>query len=161
MWLKEIWRYPVKSMAGESRETAELTTEGVEGDRLIAAKGANGRILTARTRPLLLRHRSALGPGGEILVDGLAWDSAEIARRVEAAAGSGARLTATSPGERFDILPLLVATDGMFDAIGEDSRRFRPNLIIGGVPGLSEREWVGARLRIGAAIVAMADLRGR
>jgi uncharacterized protein YcbX len=161
MWLKEIWRYPVKSMAGESLDSAELTANGVRGDRILAARSAAGRILTARTRPLLLRHRATLAPGGGILVDGVPWDSPEIARAVEAAAGPGVRLVETDPDTRFDILPLLVATDGMIEAVGKDRRRFRPNLVIGGVSGLAEREWEGARLRIGGAVVSLADLRAR
>ena len=40
-------------------------------------------------------------------------------------------------------------------------RRFRPNLVIGGVPGLGERQWEGARLRIGAVVIGMKDLRSR
>ena len=70
-------------------------------------------------------------------------------------------LVQSDPDDRFDILPLLVATDGMLAAVGYDRRRFRPNLVIGGVPGLSERQWEGARLRIGPVIIGMDDLRER
>ena len=49
----------------------------------------------------------------------------------------------------------------MLAAVGYDRRRFRPNLVIGGVPGLSERQWEGARLRIGPVIIGMDDLRER
>ena len=31
VWVQEIWRYPVKSMAGESLEAADLTEAGVVG----------------------------------------------------------------------------------------------------------------------------------
>ena len=62
---------------------------------------------------------------------------------------------------RYDILPLLVATDGAIDALALDRRRFRPNLLIGGVEGLAERGWEGRRLRVGEAVIALADLRGR
>jgi len=37
----------------------------------------------------------------------------------------------------------------------------RPNLIIGGVPGLAERQWPGRKLRIGTAIIHLDSLRGR
>jgi hypothetical protein len=77
------------------------------------------------------------------------------------AAGSGTRLVRSDSEDHFDILPLLVATDGMLAAVGHDRRRFRPNLVIGGVPGLSERQWEGARLRIGAVVIEMQDLRTR
>jgi uncharacterized protein YcbX len=49
----------------------------------------------------------------------------------------------------------------MLAAAGYDWRRFRPNLVIGGVPGLTEREWEGARLRMGSAVIGLEDLRMR
>lgn len=161
MWLREIWRYPVKSMAGESLETAGLTKSGVAGDRIIQVRNAAGRIMTARTRPLLLRHRAKLGFGNQVLVDGRPWNSEDVARDVEAAAGTGTRLVESDAEDRFDVLPLLIATDGMLTAVGHDLRRFRPNLVIGGVPGLSERQWEGAQLQIGQVVIGMEDLRSR
>jgi hypothetical protein len=62
---------------------------------------------------------------------------------------------------RFDVLPLLVATDGALAAFGRGERRLRPNLVIEGVDGLDERGWEGRALRIGDTIVRLADLRGR
>jgi uncharacterized protein YcbX len=58
-------------------------------------------------------------------------------------------------------LPLLVATDGAIQAFGYDRRRLRPNLVIGGVPGLAERGWPGRQLRLGPAVLAFAQLRDR
>jgi uncharacterized protein YcbX len=161
VWVQEIWRYPVKSMAGEPLEAADLTDAGVVGDRTVQAHNAAGRIVTARTRPLLLRHRATLGTDNVVLVDGVPWTSADVARDVEAAGGAGSRLVQSNQDDRFDILPLLVATDGMLAAVGYDRRRFRPNLVIGGVPGLAERQWEGARLRIGPVMIGMDDLRER
>jgi hypothetical protein len=161
MWIQEIWRYPVKSMAGESLEAANLTEAGVAGDRVLQVQNAAGRIMTARTRPLLLRHRAMLGSGDQVLVDGKAWSSGDVARDVEAAAGAGTRLVRSDVEHRFDILPLLIATDGMLTAIGHDRRRFRPNLVIGGVPGLGERQWEGSQLRIGPVVIGIEDLRTR
>ncbi|MBM3803182.1 MAG: MOSC domain-containing protein [Acidimicrobiia bacterium] len=84
-----------------------------------------------------------------------------MARDVERAAGEGARLMRFDGPERFDILPLLVATDGAMNATGEDWRRFRPNLIIGGVEGLTERQWEHRQLRVGSSLIQAHDLRGR
>jgi uncharacterized protein YcbX len=161
VWLQEIWRYPVKSMAGEPLKAADLTEAGVAGDRVVQVRNAAGRIVTARTRPLLLRHHGTTSSGNQVLVDGRPWTGEEVARDVEEAAGPGTRLVESDLENRFDILPLLVATDGMLAAVGYDSRRFRPNLVVGGVPGLAERQWEGARLRIGEAVIGMEDLRGR
>ena len=63
--------------------------------------------------------------------------------------------------ERFDVLPLLVATDGAIQASGFDRRRFRPNILIGGVEGLAERSWEGKQLRIGDVEIHAAQLRRR
>jgi uncharacterized protein len=156
-----IWRYPVKSMAGERLSRAELTASGLVGDRIVQVYDRRGRVVTARTFPRLLRLRATLAPDGEPLVDGLPWNSAEIAKRVEAAVAPGARLERFDGVERFDILPLLVCTDGAVSMFGRDVRRLRPNLVIGGVPGAAERHWTGAILRLPHADVALADRRGR
>lgn len=82
-------------------------------------------------------------------------------REVEIAAGADAHLVESSVMDRFDVLPLLIETDGMLAATGYDRRRFRPNVVIAGVEGLSERNWEGAQLKIGDAVIGMEDLRMR
>jgi hypothetical protein len=159
--VQELWRYPVKSMAGERLEKAELGPGGVTGDRVLQVRDARDRLVTSRSRPALLAHRGTIGPGGEPLVDGRPWASPEVDRDVERAAGPGARLVREEGPDRFDILPLLVATDGAVAAFGHDRRRLRPNIVIGGVAGMAEREWEGRRLRIGKVVIDLVDLRER
>jgi uncharacterized protein YcbX len=161
MWVKEIWRYPVKSMAGESLKSAEFTKSGIVGDRTIQVRNRRGQVMTSRTKPLLLLHRATLGTDKQVLVDRRPWAAEDVARDVEACAGAGTRLVQYEGLDRFDILPLLIETDGMLEAVGYDLRRFRPNLVIGGVAGLSERHWEGAQLQIGAVVIGMEDLRTR
>jgi uncharacterized protein YcbX len=161
MRLSEIWRFPVKSMAGERLAAAELRRDGIEGDRLVQAWDERDRIVTARTRSRLLGLRAVLAGDGQPLVDGLPWTDPEVTRRVEQAAGSGVRLRRFEENERFDVLPLLIVTDGSLTAFGRDSRRLRPNLVIAGVEGLAERGWEGRAMRVGRAVVGLADLRGR
>ena len=67
MKVAAIWRYPVKSMAGERLSGAELTRTGFVGDRVVQVYDAHGRIVTARRFPRLLRLRATLGPDGEPL----------------------------------------------------------------------------------------------
>jgi uncharacterized protein YcbX len=76
-------------------------------------------------------------------------------------AGPGAKLVRFDGAGRFDVLPLLIATDGAISAFGHDPRRLRPNLVIGGVEGLTEGEWPGACLRIGNVLIGVQDLRLR
>ncbi len=161
MWLAEIWRYPVKSMAGESLTRVEVRVDGIVGDRIVHVRNGADRVVTARSRPLLLGHHATLGPNGEPLVDGRPWASPDVARDVLQAGRDGSHLVRGDGDVRFDILPLLVATDGAIAAFGYDRRRLRPNLVIGGVPGLREREWEGGCLRIGAVVIAIQDLRQR
>ncbi len=160
MHVAELWRYPVKSMAGERIEAAEIGKEGIPGDRVVYAENGHGRALTARTHPRLLGFHAILGPDGEPRVDGRPWSDPEIAARVRTAVAPGARLVRSDEGV-FDVLPLLVATDGAIAALGVDHRRLRPNIVIAGVDGLAERGWPGRRLRIGGAVIEVAKLRGR
>jgi hypothetical protein len=94
-------------------------------------------------------------------VDGRPWNSSEVAKQVEAAVAPGARLERFDGVDRFDILPLLVCTDGAVSMFGRDVRRLRLNVLIGGVPGAAERNWPGATLRLPHADIALDDLRGR
>jgi len=155
----QLWRYPVKSLAGERLEAADLGLDGIPGDRVVQVRDAAGRVITSRTRHRLLGLRGTLGPDGEPLIDGRPWRSPDATLAVRRAAGDGARLTRDP--DRFDVLPLLVATDGALDRLGVDWRRLRPNIVIGGVDGLAERSWPGRRLCAGGAIIAVRKLRQR
>jgi len=75
--------------------------------------------------------------------------------------GEGTRLVHDEAAYRFDILPLLVATDGAIQAFGYDGRRLRPNIVISGVEGLAERSWERQCLRIGDVMIGIEDLRMR
>jgi len=161
MRIQELWRYPVKSMAGERIESAEVTDAGIAGDRMVLVVGPGGRIITSRTHPGLLGLHAALGPDGEPLVDGKPWDDRAVAEAVRAAAGPQARLVRYDGPERFDVLPLLIGTDGAFEQLGVDHRRLRPNIVVGGVDGLAERAWPGHRLQVGAVIASVVKLRSR
>jgi len=161
MFLREIWRHPVKSMAGERLTEVVLGEHGILGDRLVQARDAHGRIVTARTRPRLLGLHGTLGPEGSPLVDGRPWEDLEVGAAVERAAGPAVRLVAAEPSQRFDVLPLLVATDGAIEALGVDRRRFRPNLLVGDVAGLAERGWEGRVLQVGECHIAVRQLRRR
>ncbi|MFN0027167.1 MAG: MOSC domain-containing protein [Acidimicrobiales bacterium] len=158
-----LWRYPVKSLAGERLDTAEITTNGIVGDRVVHVRGPEG-VRTSRRHHNLLGLHATLGPDGEPLIDGQAWTSPDILERVRMAAGSDATLAALARfdgPERFDILPLLVATDGAVASFGRDVRRLRPNIVINGVNGMDETNWPGAQLHIGDTIIALDSLRGR
>lgn len=149
MRVAELWRYPVKSLRGERLERAELQIDGVRGDRLTRVLAAGGSELTSRTARPLMTLSGSLSDGDEPLIDGEPWNSPQALELVRAAAGEGTTLTPI--GRNFDEAPILVVTDGAVAALGEDRRRFRPNIVVEGVEGLDERDWVGRRLRVGPA----------
>ena len=161
MWVEELWRYPVKSMAGERLQSASLTKQGIVGDRVVQVHDSKGRIATARTYPALLQFHAVLDASSNVLVDGQPWNSAPVLSAVQAVVGRGSSLVYDESPARFDVLPLLVATDGAIAAFGRDRRRLRPNIIIGGVEGLAERTWEGGRLVAGQVEIRVEDLRGR
>lgn len=162
MYVKELWRYPVKSTAGERLQRIHVSKLGLQGDREILAM--TRRILTSRTHPGLLALRSEISPtDGVAQIAGHRWDSPEALELVRAVTREPEALLVRHDGpERFDILPLLVATDGAIAHLNIDGRRLRPNIVVGGVEGLAERTWPGKRLRIGdAVVIEAAQLRGR
>jgi len=162
MHVAEIWRYPVKSLAGEQIDTAEIHADGIAGDRRVLVYNEQSQhLITSRTRPKLLGLKATLNGSDIPLINGHPWNSAESAQAVITAAGPHARLIEWDGLERFDVLPLLVTTDGAIKEFGYDHRRLRPNIVIDGVEGLAEREWAGRQMRIGEAVIEFAQLRAR
>ena len=155
MHVSELWRYPVKSMKGEPLQETAITPLGVPGDReIVVVRSSTGRIWTSRSQPAFLGLRGQLNGNGTPTINGVPWDSQEAQRLVDEAAGEPTRLVRVPGPERFDVLPLLVATDGAVQYLNIDRRRLRPNIVIAGVEGLAERNWPGR-------IIAIGDVRIR
>jgi len=160
--VEQLWRYRVKSLAGERLDEAAITPTGIPGDRAVyVTTGDGSRIVTARTRPKLLGHKATLAPDGIALIDGAPWDAPESQAAIEAAVGGAARLIRTPDEPEFDVLPLLVATDGAIAAFGRDGRRLRPNIVVGRVEGVEEREWPGRELHISDTVIGIQSRRSR
>ena len=162
-----LWRYPVKSMAAEALEWADVGWQGVEGDRRWAFI-RDGMVrsgfpwLTIRENPRMWSYLPRLTdpdrPNACVTMvatpSGAELDVADPALAEEL--GHGARVLRQNRGI-FDTAPLSLITTQTVQALGEmagaplDPLRFRPNLLVeaaGGEP-FAEDAWVGAVLSVG------------
>ncbi len=168
--VREIWRYPVKSMAGEQLAEAHVYWHGVDGDRRAAFVRGDDHSgfpwLTARQVPELVRYRPFYSdlddvrnssiivqtPGGKQLP----LDSEELRAQLADLYGRDISLIRIKRGV-FDSLPLSLMSTATVAALDErldfalDGRRFRQNIIIETFDGrpFAEEAWVGSALTIG------------
>lgn len=165
-----IFRYPVKSMGGESIDRADLGWHGVDGDRRLAVRRLDDRSgfpwLTASRLPELIRftpqrHDGSAGadlPSHVRTPDDqdLALFSAELASEISRRCGSPVELVHLNRGI-FDEASLSVITAPTVAEIGRlsaqpaDVRRFRPNVLIApaGSAPFGEDDWVDGVLTFG------------
>ena len=162
MHVSEIWRYPIKSLKGERINETEITKLGIPGDRQIAViRTINGRFLTSRSKPRLLGLQGSINANGVPTINGHLWNSAEALELVREAAGELVTLEQIPAPQAFDVLPLLVATDGAARYLNIDHRRLRPNILLADVPDLEERKWPGKIIAIGDVRIHAEKLRDR
>jgi uncharacterized protein YcbX len=103
--IKEIWRYPVKGMAGESLPTGNLGTMGLAGDRIWALRdNARCEIQSCKFRPELLLCAASCRDGQPDQVDVLFPDGtvvgseqADIHERLSALTGHASTLEPLRP----------------------------------------------------------------
>lgn len=77
--VKEIWRYPVKSMGGECLGSAIVTSYGLAGDRCWAViNGKTHEICHAKRWPELLNYRATLLAGDDIQSSGFGEDVPDV-----------------------------------------------------------------------------------
>jgi uncharacterized protein YcbX len=163
-----LWRYPVKSMAGEALERVEVGWHGFAGDRrwafVRADQDRNGfPWFTIREEPALWRYRPRLVDPARpdataVRVQthaGVELDISDPALAAEL--GGGVRVMKIDRGA-FDTLPLSLITRQTIAGLGTlvgralAVQRFRPNILIDSADGAAYAEdgWVGATLQIGA-----------
>jgi len=169
----ELWRWPVKSMAGERMTAVRIDARGVGGDRahvvLHEHKGATVP-LTAREAPRLLAWRATY-PFAEdgglrpedppyatvVAPDGRAWCWGDPRLEHALAGDLGRPVRLHRDPEGVQDLPgtVLVTTEATRRALADelgtaiDLRRFRTNLHLAlDAPAWAELGWEGGRLRL-------------
>ncbi len=163
--IKAIFRYPVKSMAGEQLESAKLGWHGLEGDRRFALHRIGNQSgfpwLQAGRLPQLLQYQPVNKGDGDlpthvITPDGreLELHGAALQQELSEAFGSPVQMMLLNQGI-FDEASVSVISAATIEAIGKeagfelDVRRFRPNLLIETLDGkpFAEDAWVGKIIR--------------
>ena len=174
--ITSIHRYPVKSMAGERLPAAQLTLQGIAGDRSYAFIQAESRSpfpwFTGRQLPAMVYYSARLGDGSPPSVEVTTpagqthpADSAELLAELEKAGGKPLHLLANYRGS-FDVAPVAIMALSTVAAIAgasatvADPLRFRMNFYVdtGDETPFSENAWVGRTLRLGeSARIAVTE----
>ena len=158
-----LYRYPVKSLRGESPDVLEVEMRGVVGDRLYALRMPDSKLgsgkSSRRFRKIdgLLDLRSAYDGETPVITfpDGMSLSGEDpgIHEKLSAYAGQPVTLARESDISHFDDRPLHVITTAGLRTLGlseADIARFRPNVVID-VPGFGfvEDAWIGRELQMG------------
>jgi uncharacterized protein len=184
--ISAIFRYPVKSMAGQLLDVARLGWHGIEGDRRLAFRRVNDTSgfpwLTASRLPQLLLYKP-FGSDGEKseslptnvrTPEGREYElrSDKLRQEISSRCGGDVELMNLKHGI-FDEACVSVISLGTVHCVERelrrdiDVRRFRPNVVIETISGeaFEEDRWVGRTLLFGevnsgaAVRVTMRDER--
>jgi uncharacterized protein YcbX len=173
----QLWRWPVKSMAGERVQGLRIDGRGVGGDRTHAVLYEHkGEIkpLTAREAPRLLAWQArypfnsdggldparppfaiVTGPDGR----SFRWGDPRLRHALNADLGRPVALKRDLAGMQDLGRTVLITTDATLQALGEelsgpiDLRRFRPNLHLElAAPAWAELDWEGRELAFAGGV---------
>ena len=176
--VQELLRYPVKSMAAESLQAANVSWHGLAGDRRWAfvrpgMERSGFPWLTIREKSDLWRHEAYFTDSADVessktmvrTPDGLILEVTDpaLARRL----GEGIRVIKVYSGV-FDTFPLSLLTiqsvQGLSDLVQQTLTplRFRPSIVINASDGdpFPEDRWAGSILQIGG-LRCRLDMRDR
>ncbi len=167
-----LFRYPVKSMAGELLDVARLGWHGIEGDRRLAFRRLNDKSafpwLIASKLPELILYKPFRSDGNaaELLPthvrtpDGKEFElgSDKLRQEISSRFGSDVELMNLKHGI-FDEASISVISLGTVASVGRESgrevdvRRFRPNVVLetDNLEPFGENSWVGRTLMFGEA----------
>ncbi len=183
-----LWRYPVKSLQGEPLQAAQVSSEGLEGDRRYAIFDAvTGFGVTARRHPELLFATGRLQADGSaeiVLPDGSAsaadadlsdWLGHPVTLRradepgerryespgnFEDEAATAWNAFDGSPGAFHDLADASVSLLAVATITGWDSRRFRANVLLN-MGDRTEEALVGEVIGLGTARLSVRRRLGR
>lgn len=158
----EIWRYPVKSMAGERLDSCMVTEVGLEGDRdwafIDGMEPRVGKFFNIKQNAGLMRYRARL-VDGKLEVTSPDGTTSGFDGALRTLLGESKRIVnvRNQVGANFDDAPVLivnlasVAAFSLEAGMPVDHRRFRANLYVEGLEPEEEARWLGRRIQAGEA----------
>ena len=166
-----LWRYPVKSMGGETLQSLTVDTRGALGDRVLALRDGDGKLgsgkASKRFRAIegLLDFAVEMREGAVVIrfPDGrvLSAEDPAIDAALSAACGIDVRLVRETNAPHHDSAPLHILSEGSLGWLRErvpaaaiDARRFRPNVVVAAAePGAVEQDWIDRSIAIDDEVV--------
>lgn len=166
-----LHHYPVKSLTGQECEQLVLDERGVVGDRLWSVRTADGKIGSGKTTRRfsavlgLLDLRGVVHEGGVFVQfpDGelLPVEDERTAARISAHVGQPVTLARETDVMHFDDGPVSLLGSASLATLSAErgaevaAARFRPNVVVATAAAYEEDGWIGKRVRIGTAVLAV------
>jgi uncharacterized protein len=156
-----LWRYPVKSLQGESCQYLKFETRGVEGDRLYAVRDGEGKFGSGKTTRCFKKIDGLFDFQSFYRDDKLTVVFPDGTKRtglhsgtddaMSQVLGQPVTLTREAVISHFDAGPVHIVTSAALTALRRalpgmqiDERRFRPNLLLNVTDSEPlENSWVG------------------
>ena len=168
--ISQIWRYPVKSLLGESLDQAPVDPRGLDGDRAYALIWPDRKIASGKTSRRFRRLPGLFGlssyyregtvgvrfPDGEEIQG----PSGALDNRLADHFGELVKLERESGTSFFDASPAHILTTSSLnwlkqhiDPVSADLRRFRPNIVVDSDDaGLKDSDFIGRTMKIGLSV---------
>lgn len=173
--VNQIWRFAVKSMAGEQLSSCTVDARGIAGDRGWAIREeTSGKFATGTRYPLLMQcaaryreqhtngsiqHVEMRFPDGRLVASDASDVNARLTELLNKPVSLSSLQQDINADHYFDMAPIHVLTTATLAEMSRlnpqanwDVRRFRPNFFVETEPsfkGLVEFEWIGKTLRVG------------
>lgn len=168
--IKDIRRFPVKSILGESLSSISIDKRGLIGDRLWAIKDMNGKFGSGKTTRRfqqmdgLFKYKARYEGTAPILTmpDGAEYrgDDVAVNETLTKLLGFPVTLTREESISHFDEGPISIITTSslriLSQELGEpvDPRRFRANFLIDTeLTGSLEKDWVDRLIKVGPNVI--------
>jgi len=168
--VKEIRRFPVKSILGETLQSVSIDKRGLIGDRLWAIKNMNGKFGSGKTTRRfqqmdgLFNYKARYEDITPIVTmpDGTDYRGDDININVKLSEWLGYQVTLAREESisHFDEGPISIITTSALQKVSQDlgepvdPRRFRANLLIETVStGCLEDDWVDKLIQVGSSVI--------